>query len=189
MGEAMQTAFSNRVVDSSHYRRPARLLHWIMAAIVICMIPIGIAVNYLPWDALQDWLYNLHKSLGIIVLGLVVTRLAYRLTHKPPRLPASLPRYQRLVAEAVHVALYAILLAMPLIGWIGTNAYGEQMTIFWSVPLPTLVGKNPPLSDTLWLAHNVLGLTLGALIVVHAGAALAHRFLFRDEILGRMWPP
>lgn len=64
-----------------------------MAAIVITMLPLGIAVNYLPWDAFQDWLFNLHKSLGIVVLGLVIIRLAYRLTHKPPPLPTSIPPF------------------------------------------------------------------------------------------------
>lgn len=117
-----------------------------------------------------------------------MVRLACRLTHSPPPLPP-MPRSQRLAAEAVHVALYLILIAMPLIGWLGTNAYGEVMTVFWSLPLPALVAKNPPLSDALWLAHNVLGLTLGALIVLHAGAALAHRFVFHDPVLARMWPP
>ncbi len=174
---------------SQQYRRPARLLHWIMAAIVIAMVPLGIAVNYLPWNAFQDWLFNLHKSLGIVVLGLVVVRLAYRLTHKPPPLPASVPPYQRLLAESVHVVLYIILFAMPVIGWIGTNAYGEAMNVFWSVTLPAVTEKNEPLSDVLWTLHNVLGLTLGGLIVVHAGAALAHRFVLKDRVLGRMWPP
>ncbi|UOK73409.1 cytochrome b [Ancylobacter polymorphus] len=171
------------------YRRPARRLHWIMAAIVITMVPLGIAVNYLPWDAFQDWLFNLHKSLGIVVLGLVVVRLGYRLTHKPPPLPASIPPSQRLLAESVHIVLYVILFAMPVIGWIGTNAYGEPMNVFWSVTLPAVTGKNEAVSDVLWTMHNVLGLTLGGLILVHAGAALAHRFVLKDGVLGRMWPP
>jgi cytochrome b561 len=93
------------------------------------------------------------------------------------------------MAEAVHIALYAILLAMPIIGWVGTNAYGEPMQVFWSLTLPSLIGKNEAPSDILWDAHNSLGLTLGGLIVLHAGAALAHRFLFKDDVLFRMWPP
>ena len=160
-----------------------------MALIVICMVPLGIAVNYLPWDGFQDFLFNLHKSLGIVVLALVVIRLIYRLTHKPPALPSSVPRPQRLAAEAVHICLYAILVAMPIIGWVGTNAYGEPMNVFWSVTLPAVADKNKELSDILWATHNVLGLALGALITLHAGAALAHRFVLRDEVLNRMWPP
>lgn len=182
----MRTSTSS---ETPRYRRPARLLHWIMAAIVITMVPLGIAVNYLPWDAFQDWLFNLHKSLGIVVLGLVIVRLAYRLTHKPPPLPASIPPSQRLLAESVHIVLYVILFAMPLIGWIGTNAYGEPMNVFWSVTLPAVTGKNEAVSAVLWTMHNVLGLTLGGLILVHAGAALAHRFVLKDGVLGRMWPP
>lgn len=73
--------------NTARYRPPARLLHWIMAAIVITMVPHGIAVNYLPWDAFQDWLLNLHKSLGIVVLALVIARLAYRLTADIIRCP------------------------------------------------------------------------------------------------------
>lgn len=176
-------------IDTPRYRRPARLLHWTMAAIVIAMVPIGIAVNYLPWNALQDWLYNLHKTLGIAVLALVAIRLAYRLAHRPPSLPASMPRAQRAAAEAVHVVLYALLFAMPLIGWVGTNAYGEEMSILWGLPLPAIVGKNQALSDFLWPLHNVLGLTLGGLIILHAGAALGHRLLLKDDVLARMWPP
>lgn len=78
---------------------------------------------------------------------------------------------------------------MPVIGWIGTNAYGESMDVFWSVTLPAVTGKNEAISAVLWTLHNVLGLTLGGLIVVHAGAALAHRFVLKDGVLGRMWPP
>ena len=78
-------------MQATRYRQPARVLHWLMALIVICMVPLGIAVNYLPWDGFQDFLFNLHKSLGIVVLALVVIRLIYRLTHKPPALPSSVP--------------------------------------------------------------------------------------------------
>jgi cytochrome b561 len=62
-------------------------VHWTMAVLVITMVPLGIAVNYLPWNAFQTWLFDLHKSLGIIILALVLIRLAYRLTHRPPPLP------------------------------------------------------------------------------------------------------
>lgn len=160
-----------------------------MAAIVIPMVPLGIAVGNLPWGDFQTFLFNLHKSLGIVVLALVLVRIGYRLTHRPPPLPPSIPRPQRLAAEAIHIALYAILLALPVIGWVGTNAFGEPMKVFWSVTLPALAEKNTPLSDTLWTLHKVLGLTLGVLILGHAGAALAHRFLLKDTVLGRMWPP
>ncbi|MBM6595471.1 cytochrome b [Microvirga pudoricolor] len=176
------------LASSTRYRFPARLLHWTMAVLVIGMVPLGIAVNYLPWDAFQTWLFNLHKSLGILLLALIAIRIAYRLTHRPPPLPSALPAYQRVLAEGVHMALYGIILAMPIIGWVGTNAYGEPMDVFWSVTLPKLVDKNEALSEALWTLHNGLGLALGGLVTIHAGAALAHRFVRQDQVLARMWP-
>ncbi len=87
-------------------------------------------MNHLPWNAFRDWLFNLHKSLGFVVLGLVIIRFIYRLTHRPPPLPASIPPYQRVKAEIIHTALYVLLFAMAIIGWVGTNAHGEPMNIF-----------------------------------------------------------
>lgn len=80
-------------------------------------------------------------------------------------------------------------MALPVIGWVGTHAYGEPVDRFCSVTLPVLVEKNEPLPEALWTLHNASGLASGGLIVVHAGAALAHRFIIKDAVLGRMWPP
>lgn len=173
----------------ARYRWPARLLHWLMALIVICMIPVGIAITYMNGGPLQDWLYAMHKSFGFVVLVLVVLRLGYRLGHRPPPLPPSVPLMQRVAAEAVHVAIYVILFAMPILGWLGTSAYGAPMSIFGLFDLPPLLAKDEPLSDRLFDLHQTLGLILAGLIVVHVGAALMHRFVIKDTVLQRMWPP
>ncbi|MFK8250431.1 cytochrome b [Ancylobacter terrae] len=171
------------------YRRPARLLHWLIAIIVIGLIPVGITMGNLDGGPLQDRLYDLHRSFGFTVLVLAALRLAYRLSHTPPPLPASVPAPLRVAAGVVHATMYALLLATPIIGWLATNAYGAPISVFGLFELPVLVAKNEATADVLFAIHRALGLAFGALILLHVGAAIGHALVFRDGVLHRMWPP
>lgn len=171
------------------YRHPARLLHWLIALIVIGMIPVGIIMGNLDGGPLQDRLYDLHRSFGFVVLLLAIARLAYRLGHAPPPLPATVPPLLRAAAMTVHAALYVLLFVTPIIGWLATNAYGAPITVFGLFQLPVLLAKNEPTALFLFSIHKALGLAFGALIIVHIGAAFAHAALFKDGVLQRMWPP
>ena len=125
------------------YTVTARVLHWIIAALVLIMIPLGIVIANEwggPW---QTPLYNLHKSLGALILPLVVVRLIWRLTHPPAPLPADVPPIQQFAAHATHWTLYALLIAQPLIGWIATSAYPAPLPVFGLFELPKIWRGRP----------------------------------------------
>jgi cytochrome b561 len=166
----------------------AKLLHWAVALCVLFMIPAGITMNLLGPGKLQDSLYDLHRSCGVLVLALMLIRLANRLVAGAPPPEPSLSTFQRKASHAVHMSLYPLLIVQAVLGWVATSAYGAPVIFFGLFRLPDLVAKNEPLSDKLFLAHNLTGFTIAALLIVHIGAALHHRFVLRDGVLQRMLP-
>lgn len=174
---------------AGRYRAPARLMHWLVAVIVLGMIPVGLTMTRLDSGPLQDWLFFLHEASGFTVLVLVLVRLAYRITHPPPPLPSSVPRWQQFAAGNVHRALYVLLIVQPLVGWLGANAFGAQVSIFGLFNLPSLVAKNEPFAERVLAVHDFVGFTIAGLLVIHIGAALMHGFIQKDGVLQRMWPP
>lgn len=175
--------------DAGRYRPPARLLHWLVALIVLGMIPVGITMGRLDGGPLQDWLFFLHEAFGFTVFVLVLVRLAYRITHTPPPLPPSVPRWQQMAAGAVHTALYVLLIAQPIVGWLGANAFGATVSIFGLFDLPMLLAKNEPLAKSILTVHDFVGFAIAGLLVIHIGAALTHGLVQKDGVLQRMWPP
>ncbi|MBM3537196.1 MAG: cytochrome b [Alphaproteobacteria bacterium] len=168
------------------YTQLARVLHWLTAALVLVMLPLGLVIANEAGGRLQGVLYNAHKSIGALILLLVVVRLAYRLTHRPPPLPDDIPPLQRLAAEATHWALYALLILQPLLGWAGTSAYPAPVPFFGLFDLPPLVTADRALSDQLLHWHRMTGLALAGLASLHVAAALYHHFVRRDRVLLRM---
>ncbi|MGZ5802597.1 MAG: cytochrome b [Xanthobacteraceae bacterium] len=169
------------------YSMTARIIHWLIAAIILIVLPIGLALNYLPEGPFQDFVYNLHRSLGATLIPLVALRVIWRLTHTPPPLPADIPAVQRIAASATHFLLYLILIAQPIIGWIATSAYPAEIPVFGLFKLPPIWSENRALSDALFKVHWNLGVILTVLLFMHIGGALYHQFIRRDEILRRMW--
>jgi cytochrome b561 len=168
------------------YTRPARVLHWLTAALVLVMLPLGVVIANEAGGKLQSLLYNAHKSIGALILILVVVRLGYRLGHRPPPLPDDIPPLQRLAAQATHWALYALLILQPLLGWAGTSAYPAPVPFFGLFELPALVAPNRALSEQLLHWHRMVGLAMAALALLHIGAALYHHLVRRDRVLLRM---
>ena len=135
---------------------------------------------------LQDTIYDLHKSIGAVLLPLVVVRLVWRLTHPPAPLPADIAAVQQAAAHAVHWTLYLLLIAQPLIGWIATSAFPAPVPFFGLFELPRIWGENRVLSDQLFVVHRWMGIAIGVIAAMHIGAALQHHFLRRDRVLMRM---
>jgi cytochrome b561 len=171
---------------SAAYTPTARILHWIVALLVIGLIVVGMLMGNMASGPLQDRLYNLHRSTGALVLVLSIIRLWYRWTHPPLPLPAHMPAFQRLAAESVHWMLYALLIVQPLIGWAATSAYRAPIIIYGLFELPPILPVNQPLSEQLFFIHRGLGFVMAALVLGHAGAALYHHFVQRDRVLMRM---
>jgi cytochrome b561 len=170
------------------YTRVAMLLHWLIAALMLITIPLGLYSANVE-GALSDQLTNVHKLIGIAILALTLVRIGWRLTHRPPALPEAMAPALRLVARATHVAFYVILLAMPLSGWWMTSAFPKRHAFgipgLFDVPfLPVEMGMAS--AGAAHEIHEILGWMALALIALHVAAALKHHFIDRDDILVRM---
>jgi cytochrome b561 len=115
-------------------------------------------------------------------------RLFWRVTHRPPALPANMPKTMQLAAHAGHLLLYVLMIAIPLSGWLMSSAKGFQTVWFGVMPIPDLIGKHKETGDLLQTLHMGLNLLFAAVIAGHIGAALKHHFIDKDDILKRMLP-
>lgn len=168
------------------YSATARLFHWVVAALILIMLPIGIVMANVNVGPGQDVLYHLHRSIGVILLPLMLARLVYRLKHPPPPLPATVPATQRLAAGVTHWALYAIVLLQAMVGWIATSAYRAPIWVFWMLELPPIWPVDRPFSEMMFGVHRGMGFALAVLLALHVGAALFHHFVLKDVVLRRM---
>ena len=168
------------------YTLTARVLHWLTAALVLLMVPLGIVIGNEWGGPAQQFLYNLHKSIGALLIPIVVIRLINRITNPPPPLPNDIPAIQQFAAHATHWALYALILAQPIVGYIMTSAYPAPVPFFGLFNLPAIWPENRALSDQLVVVHLCLGLAIAAVAAMHIGAALFHHFVRKDRILMRM---
>jgi cytochrome b561 len=169
------------------YTATAQVFHWLTATIVLSLIPIGLVMGHVEREPWASILYNLHRSLGALLIPVVALRLTWRLTHTPPPLPAGIPLLQRHAASATHFALYILLIVQPILGWVATSAYRAPITIFWLFELPPIWPQNRALSERLFGLHWLVGIAMATLICAHVGAALHHQFIRRDGLLLRMW--
>jgi cytochrome b561 len=171
---------------STAYSATARALHWITAALVLIMLPLGVIITNEWGGPLQDPLYDLHRSIGAAIIPLVMLRLGYRLMHPPLPLPEDIPPLQQLAARATHWSLYALLLVQPLVGWVATSAYRAPIMVFGLFELPPIWPQDRPLSGRLFVVHALIGVAIVGLAAVHIGAALYHHFVRKDRVLMRM---
>ncbi len=170
------------------YSAGAKLFHWLTLLVMIGSFALAFVMVDLPIGPLKVDLYNWHKTLGLAILALAVLRLAWRLTHPAPPLPAALPTWERRAAGATHVALYVLLFGQPLIGLVMAWVSGFPTLLFGVLALPSPLAADQALYDALARLHGLSAWLLLALIALHAGAALRHHFVKRDEVLRRMLP-
>jgi cytochrome b561 len=123
---------TNAIVGPA-YTMTARVLHWTTAFLILSMIPLGIVIANEWGGSAQDFLYDLHRSIGAAIIPLIFLRLIYRWTHPPLPLPDDIPELQRLAAHATHWGLYALLIVQPFTGWIATSAYQSRNSTRLSV--------------------------------------------------------
>ncbi len=168
------------------YTVTARVLHWVTALVIALMIPLGVIIAHDWVRPLQGAIYALHESLGVLLIPLVLARLGYRLANPPLPLPQDLPALQRFAAHATHLALYALLAAQPLVGWIAMSASGAPVTVLGLFPLPPIAPEDRVFSEQLFVLHGVIGLSIAGLVAAHVGAALYHHLVRRDRVLMRM---
>jgi cytochrome b561 len=185
------------VLAVDRYTRTAIVLHWIVALLMAVNIVLAWSFNYLPDGAVRS-VIDLHKSIGITVLGLGLLRLLWRFSHRPPALRLVAARWERLLARCVHALLYLLLLALPVSGWLHDSAWKDAashpMFLFGCIHWPriALVAALDPvrkeaLHTTFGHLHTYLGYAFYAAFLLHVGGALKHQFFDRQPELQRMW--
>jgi len=162
-------------------------LHWATAALIVALFFVGWRMVALPISPAKFELYALHKSLGVVVLAVTVWRLAVRLLRPAPDAIDG-PAWQMHAAAASHALLYALLVALPISGWLFNSVVGFPLSLFGMVELPNLVTARPALKEVVRLGHVWLGWGLLPLLSLHIVAALQHHFLRHDRTLIRMLP-
>jgi len=179
------------------YTGTAVLLHWAIAALIGVNIILGLGSNYLPTPDVRP-VIDLHKSIGITVLVLVLVRVLWRLTHKPPPLPADYQPWEAFAAHAAHAALYVLIFALPFTGWVHDSAWksapAHPLFLFWVIPwfrLGFITGLDPAtkamVHSLFGTVHTYLGYALYVVLGAHILGALKHQILDRQPELQRMW--
>jgi cytochrome b561 len=188
---SMSTGGMTESAGTATYAKAARLFHWITAGFVFFMVPVGIymvnrgeATNF---DALTNTLYSNHKLGGFILLWIILARLIYRFTKGAPPDEPTLEPWQKTVSHLTHWGMYGLLLAVPLLGWLGVSLY-PALGIPFGLSLPGLVAPNDKMAGTVFLLHKIGAIVLALMVLMHVGAAMFHHIIRKDNVLRRMMP-
>ena len=179
------------------YTGGAIALHWLIALLIIGNLIGGLVMVQLfdsadPQAKAAGYvIVGIHKAVGITVLGLTLLRIVWRLTHRPPPLPDHMTPLERWLARGTHLLFYALMLALPLTGWLMSSASVRRFPISWfglfDVPfLP--IAQDKAAAATLGDRHELLAWVAIATLALHVAGALKHHFLDRDPVLARMLP-
>jgi cytochrome b561 len=172
-----------------HWGAISKSLHWIIVLLLVTVAVIGLVMGELPRSPKYFWVYTAHKSIGITILALMLLRLGWRLYAGAPDPVPGTPAWQARIASATHWLLYAMVLAMPLSGWLYDSASGlRPFRWFGLFEMPKLVGPHEWIADRALTTHELLFLLLVGLVVLHVGAAFYHHLFRRDATLLRMLP-
>lgn len=188
--------------DIPVYAKAARRYHWWVAALILIQFPIGLYMVYRGnemvgvndkgepvkgvWDALTGTLYSSHKLIGLTILLLVVLRLGYRLTQGAPKSDPSVPAALTGISHLVHWSMYALLIAVPIGGYLGIS-YDNYLDVF-GIPLPALVPENKDMSEEIFEYHELGAKILMVFVALHIAAAIYHKFVRKDRVVERMLP-
>lgn len=179
--------------QSQKYSTVQRVLHWAVAIALFGVLGVGLLMGFLGFKGLtelfgadlRNMLYKYHKTFGLVILAAMLIRLAVKVRRGAPSYDPPLSPFQALASSLVHKALYVCLVAMPILGWLATDALNFPVEFFnWNVP--QFIDKNEDLGELLFWLHGIVGWAIVGLIAVHIGAALLHALVLKDGILKRM---
>ena len=170
------------------YNPGLRALHWLMAALILVALPLGVSVALLPRKGVRSELLFVHKSIGMTVLCLVALRIVWRLVVGAPAYAEPLGRLTHAAARSAHMALYVLMIAMPVSGYVQSAGAGFEVPWFGLFSFPMLLPKNPALRAAGSSAHFLLAWAIGFVLAAHLGAVVWHAAIKRDSVLTRMWP-
>ncbi len=173
-------------LPAARYTRVAAVLHWVMAVLIVGNVVLAWVAESLP----ENWVrpgIDLHKSVGLTVLGLVVLRVLWRVAHPPPALPPDYPSWQKRASHAAHMVLYGLMVVLPVSGWLHDSAFKyadkHPLMLYWVVPwfrIGAVEVLEPAAKEefhsALYSVHAVSGYALYTLLAVHILGALKHQW-------------
>ena len=170
------------------YHPAFRTLHWLMALMIFVALGLGVWRSALPKGDLRNDVMFVHKSVGVAILALIAVRIVARLALGEPDYAPPLGRLVGLASKGGHLLLYALMIAMPVTGWVLSSAADRDLPFFGLFSLPPIVGPDKALAEQASEAHYVFAWALGAVIALHLAAVVWHAWIRRDAVLTRMWP-
>jgi cytochrome b561 len=188
MAVTTSNAPRTRVVAVQAYDPVAKTLHWLVFALMVAQYVVAITMPDIGRNTVPGTLIDLHMSIGLTIVALVVVRWLWRLGHRVPLATADMPAWERPLARVVHAALYLLLVVNPILGWMNASARDWKITVFGRFQLPRLVAPRSVIGREAGDVHTLLAWVLLALIGLHVAAALYHFFGRRDDVLQRMLP-
>ncbi|MEN9461042.1 MAG: hypothetical protein RIS84_1062 [Pseudomonadota bacterium] len=171
---------------TQRYTLVAIALHWLIALFIIGLLATGWYSGSLPKGEARTAIILLHKSVGLLVFGLILIRIFWRLTHTPPPLPESLPSWTKVVAGILHFGLYALMIIQPVSGYLA-SIYGGYKVAFFGMLLPAWGAKNDNLRAFFNETHDIAGIIFAVLIAIHLAAAIKH-MIAKNGIVQRILP-
>ena len=181
-------SINDSALATTDYSVWSKTLHWITALIILFIIPAGIVMTNIGEGALQNNLYNLHRSFGVLVFAIALARVLIRSAHGAPGPAAGLTAFERFASAFVHYAMYVLLLGMPIGGWLMTSAYRVDVSVFGLFTLPHLIAQNEETFKFFQRMHFIGAISLTLLVLMHIGATIKHTFINKDTVLWRMLP-
>lgn len=169
-------------METATYTRVARWLHWTIGVLII-----GNLIGGLARDVAPQIIMPLHKSTGLLILTLSLVRLGWRFTHPAPPYPAAMPGWEKALATITHWIFYALMILIPLSGWIMASAYDKPLDFYGLFPVMKFdVIKESTLWEVAHEGHELLAFAMIGLLLLHIGAALRHHIVLKDGVLARM---
>lgn len=185
---AMREMRADAVVSPAvwRYGMPAIVLHWLLAVLIAGMASLGWYMMTIERQPGGPWYFDLHKSVGLVVAGLVLLRVLWRLFHKPAPLPANVPRWQVRLSSVIEWLLYAGMIVLPITGFVGAS-YTRAGVSFFGLDLPAWTPPDHDTAEWFFSIHETTVWVMVVLLVLHAAAGLKHLLVDRDAVFQRMW--
>jgi cytochrome b561 len=171
------------------YGVTARVLHWVIAALVVVQITAGIAMTSAPLEAVTAPVYIYHKGMGAFLLLLVVARIAWRVAHRPPPFPAFMSEREQRMANAGHIGMYALLLLMTVSGYVLTVGDSYPIELLDALGVPPLIPPMPRVAAVMLVVHHFTVFGLVVMVAGHVAMVVRHQLIDRNPEMRRMWPP
>ena len=168
------------------YDGVARFLHWLTVLLLVTQFAIAWTMPEIGRGTRPIGLIAWHLSVGTAILAVILIRAMWRLTHREPPAPTTLSPTLQFISRATHVALYALLLALPLLGWANASARGWEVELFGLIKLPAMVSLGSPVGRALGDVHQTVALVLLAVVALHVLGALYHSLVVKDRTMQRM---